>query len=113
MTKAATTKNCYKEAYTLFSMTGTSVLRVPRMMSGLVDVRAMARDGLAPSLLEVTGDPALMEAAFHSNRVELEMFGERFFTRVAGENKVEGIIHLDSQPFFESVARHLTALGRP
>lgn len=98
-------------AYTLFSLNGTAVLAVYRIMSGRVDVRAMSRDSLPPGLLQISGDPELINAAYHSKHVQLEMLGLKFRTRVVGRIKELEVILVAAEPLFRTLARHLRSLG--
>jgi hypothetical protein len=92
-----------------FSMTGTAVLTVEGIMSGTVSVRAEAVDGLPPCLLELSGDPELMRAAYQAELVHLELIGLKIFTHVAGQIKESGSILVEAHPLFQAMANCLEA----
>jgi hypothetical protein len=64
--------------YRSLSIAATAMLTVDANMSGTVNVRAEAVDGLPPCLLELNGDRELMDAACQSEHVQLEMMGLKF-----------------------------------
>jgi hypothetical protein len=96
----------------LFSLFGIALLKVNANWSGTVDVSAEAVDGLAPGLLKLSGHPELMEAAYHSSTVQLELLGFKFRTRVRGQSKDTGNIFVVAQPLFSAMAKHLKARSR-
>lgn len=95
--------------YHSLSMAATATLTVDANMSGTVNIRAEAVDGLSPCLLELSGDPELMRSAYQSEHVQLELLGLRFRTHVAGQIKESGSILVEAHPLFRAMANCLEA----
>ena len=93
-------------------MAATAMLTVDANMSGTVDVRAEAVDGLLPGLLTLSGHQELIEAAYYSAFVQLELLELKFRTRVAGQSKTSGNIFVIAEPLYRAMARHLKARSR-
>ena len=99
-------------SYQVFSIRATAVLTVDGVASGTVDVGAMVRDSCVPGELSISGDPELMEVAYHRETVQLELVGLNFETRVVGQLKESGILLVAAEPLFRAMAEHLKALDR-
>lgn len=107
------TRGSVATAHTAFSLTGTSVLTVKGVMNDRVVLRALARDSVVPGVLKITGDPELMEAAYHHEVVQLELLGLKFSTPVIGQNKGSGDLLVVAEPLYRAMARHLKFFGPP
>jgi hypothetical protein len=95
--------------YHSLSIAATAMLTVDANMSGTVNVRAEAVDGLPPCLLELSGNRKLMDAAGQSEQVQLELIGLKFRTHVAAQMKQFGNILVEAHPLFRAMTDNLEA----
>jgi hypothetical protein len=68
-----------------------------------VEVRSL--DSLFPRLVEVTGDPDVMQFAFNEQKLKIEMFGTQFHVQTAGLNKETGALLILAGPFLKGLCR--------
>jgi hypothetical protein len=95
--------------YDWLSILGTGMLTVDANMSGTVNISVDVTDGKPPSLLRISGDRELIEAAGQSGRVLLELVGLKFRTCVTTQMKKPSRIFVEAKPLFQALARHLEA----
>ena len=90
-----------------------AVLTVSSVMSGNVDVHATTTDRCVPGILYVSGDPKLLDAAYHRHTVQLELFGLTFRARVMGlEKGTTGYLLIDATSLYRALTKHLTLARR-
>jgi hypothetical protein len=68
-----------------------------------VTIKAQSVDGSFPLLIEVKGGPDVMQVAMMRSRVQLEMFGVKFWLGVAGYRKDVQALHVRAEPFFRAL----------
>ena len=90
-----------------FSISGPALLTVDKDHRGTVQVYAQSEDGCVPSLIEVTGQPELLQAALRHKFVQLEMSGLRFRSSIAGKVKGSDELFVVAAPLFQAIARQL------
>jgi hypothetical protein len=91
----------------MLSMNATAILTIKGTMKEAVELRAMSRDGRAPGVLHIGADPEVIEVAYHHKRVWLELLGFKFRTRVVGRIEQFSVLLVASEPFFQTMAKHL------
>ena len=74
------------------SFIGGGVLRVTAEKWGLVALQAHSIDDCVPSVLEVSGEPELIDAAYHCATIRLELCGLTLRARVMGQRKDTGAL---------------------
>jgi hypothetical protein len=72
-----------------------------------VTIKAQSVDGLFPLLIEVKGDPDVMQVAMVRSRLQLEMFDVKFWVGVAGYRKDVQALLVRAEPFFRALPRCL------
>jgi hypothetical protein len=66
-------------------------------------ITAKSVDALFPRLIEVKGNPDVMQLAMMQSRLQLEMFGVKFWVSVAGYRKDIEAVLVRSEPFFRAL----------
>jgi hypothetical protein len=70
--------------------------------SHAVTFEAKSADSLFPQLLEIKGDPDVMQIAMMRSRLQLEMFDVKFWVGVAGYRKDVKALLVRGGPFFRA-----------
>jgi hypothetical protein len=68
-----------------------------------VTIKAKSVDGWFPPLIEITGDPDVMQVAMMRSRLQLEMFDVKFRVDVAGYRKDVKALLVKGEPFFRAL----------
>jgi len=84
-------------------------MKVKAGVTGPVLIFAKSLGRGFPNLLEITGDRELMDFGFHSETVDLEMFGLKFRAPVWGQMKDTGSLFVQAEPLFRALSKRLKA----
>jgi len=93
----------------IFSFTATALLTVPHGPSGLVFIRALARDGEIHELLQIDGDEDVVRAATRAKYVCIDGLGVSLKARVRGRIVTEDftILLIATFPYVRALAKRL------
>ena len=97
---------------TSLMLAGIAWMTVRADKQGFVHLLAHSADECAPGVLQVNGDPDLLECARYYTTVQLEVVGIKFRARVITRLKGEGELLISAQPLFRELDQHIRALGR-